>query len=403
MSPTVSNLDVPRAGQWSHRSGTPVRVLHVIAGLNPGGIETWLMHIVHDMDRKRFEHEFCLYRLEGGPLLADLLSLDIPVHRHRLGGGLLGYVRFAREFSALLRHGDFDVVHCHGTLLTGFFVLLAERAGVPVRIAHAHSAAPVATGVLRAQVGRLLRRWIWRHATAGLACSSVAADAVFGPNWQADPRFGLLHCAIDPAPFKHPIDRLGLRAEWGLSDHALVVGHVGNFSPVKNYGFLIELAREAIRRDPRVYFLLVGDGAGRAAVAATIRALGIEKRVLLTGVRRDVPCLMRAVMDVLVFPSFAEGLPMTLIEAQAAGLPCVVSDAVCREAEVAPGRLDLVPLSAATDAWLERIFAFLSSPRLDTAEALRQLNQTDFVIEQSTRKLADAYAGALMQRPPKSR
>jgi glycosyltransferase involved in cell wall biosynthesis len=370
----------------------PVRVLHVIAGLNPGGIETWLMHVVRKMDRRRFHHSFCLYRLSGGPLLPDLKALSIPVHECRLGQGLSGYRNFARQFSLLLRSNSYHVVHGHGTLLPGLFAFLAERAGVPVRIAHAHSAAPVAPGLVSWPSRRLLRHWIRRTVTAGLACSSVAGDAVFGKGWKRDRRFEILHCAVDPEPFSRPVDKLSLRAEWNLPAGALVLGHVGNFSPVKNYPFLIDLAHAAIRSDPRFFCMLAGDGVERAAVAEKVRALGIQDRVLFAGRRSDVPLLMRAVFDVLAFPSFAEGLPMTLIEAQAAGLPCVVSDAVSREAEVAPGRLNFLPLSAGVGPWLHRVLELTEAPRLDSTAAVRQLNGTDFVIGRSIQRLEALYS-----------
>jgi glycosyltransferase involved in cell wall biosynthesis len=395
MTPDVVEREVASTGAPGACAVDPIRILHVIAGLNPGGIETRLMHVVRGMDRRRFQHSFCLYRLSGGPLLADLKELSIPVHKRPVGHGLFGCWRFSREFSKLLRGNSYQVIHCHGTLLPGFFAFLARRAGVPVRVAHAHSAASASPSVASWPYRRLLRHWIWRHATAGLACSSAAGDAVFGPGWGGDARFSVLHCAVDAEPFTREVDGLRLRSEWNLPAGALVIGHVGNFSPVKNYGFLIELACAAIRSDPRFFCLLVGDGVERAAVAEKVRALGIENRVRFAGLRRDVPLLMRAVMDVLVFPSFAEGLPMTLIEAQAAGLPCVVSDAVSRETEVAPGRLNFLPLSAGVSGWLRRVVEVTNEPRLDSAEAMRQLSGTDFVIGQSIHQLADLYSKEL--------
>jgi glycosyltransferase involved in cell wall biosynthesis len=323
--------------------------------------------------------------------MPDLKRLSIPVHYCPLGRNLWENARFVRRFSAILRSGRYQVVHCHGRLLMGLFAVLAKRLGVSV-IVHAHSTAATPLGPIFAPIHHLLRRLILRCADAGLACSSVAADAIFGLGWRSDARFQVLHCAINPDPFTWPVDRVRLRSELGLPADALVVGHVGNFTPLKNYRFLIDLACEAVHRDARIYFLLVGKGVGRADVGARIRAEGIEDRVLLMGVRRDVPLLMRAAMDVMVLPSISEGLPMTLIEAQAAGLPCVVSSAVCRESEIAPGRLNFLPLAAGLDAWVNRVFELLKAPRLEYDEAIRQLKDTDFVIAKSATALGEIYS-----------
>jgi glycosyltransferase involved in cell wall biosynthesis len=170
---------------------------------------------------------------------------------------------------------------------------------------------------------------------------------------------------------------------------------VGLFDPRKNQAFLLQVAREVLKARPEVRFLLVGDGPARPKIEAMARELGIERNVVFTGQRSDVPRLMLAAMDVFALPSIEEGLAIVLTEAQAAGLRSVASDAVPPEAAVIPGTVERLPLSEGPEPWAQCLLRFLERGRVEKEMALRTLEPTDFNIQHSCAELTRMYDRAI--------
>jgi glycosyltransferase involved in cell wall biosynthesis len=371
-----------------------LRVLHVVGGMNRGGIETWLMHVLRQADRGRCRMDFvvhtdrpCAYDDEIRALGGRILPCPAPNRTPPWG--------YSRAFRRLLaEHGPYDVVHSHLHFYGGNVLRLAHKAGVPVRIAHSHcdvSSAEARGGVLRRGYRGLMRHWVRRHATAGLAASRLAAADLFGPAWESDPRWRIFYCGIDLSPF-HEADAAALRPNLGQPEGAFVIGHVGRFAEQKNHAFLVEIAAEVAHRDPQMHLLLVGEGELRAAVEEQVRRAGLAGRVTFAGARPDVPRLMLHAMDVFVLPSLYEGLPVVGLEAQAAGLPLVTSDAVTPEVARVPHLVRRLPLSAPASAWADAVLAARDGRR-DAArrEALAIMAGGPFDIRASVRELERLY------------
>lgn len=256
----------------------PIRILHVVGGMNVGGVETWLMQVLRNIDRDRYRMDFlvhtdrpCVYDEE----IRTLGSAIIPCLRPA------NPVLYAYNFLRILRqHGPYDVVHSHVHHFSGFVVWLAQRAGVQTRLVHSHSD----TSTLR-QTKRFFREWYLRYteslitkcATAGLACSPKAAIDLYGGRWEQDKRWRLLYCGIDLSPFRLPADRLGVRTELGIAENAFVLGHVGRFNEVKNHTLLVDIFAEVVRREPQAHLLLVGDGALRKNMEKKVSELEIGR------------------------------------------------------------------------------------------------------------------------------
>jgi glycosyltransferase EpsF len=176
-------------------------------------------------------------------------------------------------------------------------------------------------------------------------------------------------CGIDLSPFESgpqpgQIDsQINLRSELGIPDRALVIGHVGRFFAVKNHGFVVEIAEEVLKKVPNTVFLLVGWGPLQEQIEADIRRRGLQDRCRILGERRDVPELMMQVFDALVLPSRIEGVPVTMFEAQAAGIPCVISDRVSRSAQVVPELVHYMSLAESPSMWAEALVASVSQAR----------------------------------------
>jgi glycosyltransferase involved in cell wall biosynthesis len=236
-----------------------------------------------------------------------------------------------------------------------------------------------------------MRTLIHRSATAGFAASSEAGRALFDASWGQDARWGLLRCGINLDPFKRLGDR-HLRQELGIPDDAFVIGHVGRFVEAKNHAFLVSIARAAGGMDSQAHFLLVGDGPLRPQIELEAARQGVRNRITFAGERHDVPQLMTGVMDAFVLPSITEGLPVALLEAQAAGLRALVSDRVSPEAEAVLGAVCAVSLAEPAGVWAERLLALKHRPNVLLREnALRLLKGSPFDIRASLDTLSDRY------------
>jgi glycosyltransferase involved in cell wall biosynthesis len=169
-----------------------------------------------------------------------------------------------------------------------------------------------------------------------------------------------------------------------------VIGHVGRFDVSKNHSFLLRVAAEVVRHEPRAFFVLVGDGPLRAEIEAECERAGLRDRFLFTGVRTDVPRLLRS-FDAFLFPSLREGLPLVGIEAQAASLPIVLSETITPEVVVVPTLFRWLSLAEPPSIWAATVRSVLRQPRLPQGAALCALERSDFDLRHSLRTLESAY------------
>ncbi len=290
------------------------------------------------------------------------------------------------------------MVHSHIFNFSGFVLRLAARHGVPVRIAHSHTDTRLKEAsrgwhqrLWRAAYLGLTKSWIGRYATLRLGVSALAAEALFGRNWATDRRNRVLPLGLDFSAFGVRHDAAEVRRSLGLPTDALVIGHVGNYVWHKNHDFLIEIAAEALRREPRARLLLVGHHLLGSPIEARVRALGLADRVVIAGPRDDVPRLMTAAMDVFLFPSHYEGFGLVLLEAQAAGVPCVFADSLPAEVDVLPALVHRVPLAAPAADWASTTLTAARHRPLAREDALAGLLQSEFNIANSVKTLMQLY------------
>ncbi len=366
-----------------------IRVLHALGTLNPGGVETWLMNVLRHVDRTRVQMDFCTFGTGKGVFAAEAESLGSTVHSCAIEKGAHS---LGQRFREIVREGKYGVVHSHVHHFSGVLLRWAEAEGVPRRIAHSHSAQDGKRTTFPRRLYRgVMVALIRRHATHCLAASRQAAAGLFGPQWESDNKIRVLHYGVDLRPFEQPVDPNEVRGEFGLPLGVPVVGHVGRFVEPKNHTFLIEIAREVIGRRPDCHFLLVGDGPLRPTVEAQTKALGLCKNIHFTGTRHDVPRLLRGAMDAFVMPSLWEGLPVGLIEAQAAGLPCVVSDRVTTEVALLAERVAFASITTGPELWSDILLGLLMKTAVQREGCLERVSKSDFAIESSVRRLEEVY------------
>jgi glycosyltransferase involved in cell wall biosynthesis len=379
-----------------------MRVLHILGSLDRGGVETWLLHTVQHINRRDVEIGFALHSPRVGVLEERMRDMSIPIFR--LGEpSLSAYNGYASRLRKVLRKFEPDIIHSHVHFYSGRVLQLAKRYGVLGRVAHSHTNEPIVrVNPVRRAYTRLSRRWVSRYATAGIAASPEAAANLFGPRWDADPRWMLLPCGIDLSEFKVDArtirDGSSLRNQLGLPEDARVVGHVGRFVPAKNQQFIVEIAEPLMKKVSNVYFILVGRGPLRDSIENDIRRRGLSDHCLVLGERNDVPDLMLRLFDLFLLPSLYEGLGMSVLEAQAAGVPSIVSNRVSRSVAIVPDLVQFLPLAGSRSLWVGAIAkAFETAPPVSQQIALRRMEDSPANIELCVQHLERLYRRAMHQ------
>ncbi len=381
-----------------------VRIAHVLSGMASGGIEHWLANLAFESRRSRgesVEFEFITLLAEGG-VVADILSANgfrvrhIPFSWRTPAATALSLIR-------LFNSRRYDAVDCHADYLAGFVNFCAMLAGVPCRIAHVHStrfAFADPARELRYRAGLLLRVLCLRCSNAVVGCSRDSLWAFLGSpaacrGIPAGAKTRVIHCGVPLDRFRACLDAGPdvLREEAGLPPDSRVLIHVGRHAPEKNLGFLLEVFRMARERIEKLRLVFVGEGEDTAGLRLRARSMGIIDHVRFLGFHANVARLLRTA-SAFVFPSINEGLPVALVEAQAAGLPCLVSDTVTDECDIVSELVVRLPLSS-PDAWVRAIERRLErTPGVTPRAALDLVDGSSFNIEYSYREHMDLYLNA---------
>ena len=320
-------------------SNQPLRVAMVMGKMLGGGVEAVVMNNYRYIDRHKVQFDF----------LVDADSTLVPREEIEALGGRIFDIppyqhvgEYQKVLQRLFRQEGWQIVHSHINALSIFPLRAAKIAGVPVRIAHSHSTSSKGEFVRNA-AKQLLRTQANRYPTVRLACTEHAGRWLFG-----GAPFEVLANPIDFKRFIFdPVARVELRRAWGVGDADLLIGHVGRWAPPKNQIHLLHLLRGLVDYCVGAWLEILGDGPDRAAIEAEARSLGLLDRVIAPGCIDSAKAY--SAFDLFCFPSRYEGLGMAAMEAQAAGLPCFVSDAVPAEIDLT-GDVRFLSLNS-VDAW----------------------------------------------------
>lgn len=306
------------------------RILILCTDLNIGGAQT----VAANISKYAPEHlhmTYLVFRDTPGDYEQAILDRGHRVlHWPSPSGRLAG---FFLELLQLLRREHFDAVHCHNMFNCGPVMLAARLARVPVRISHSHTTREERReSLVRTLYRRAMQLLIRTCSTDFWACGREAGHVLYGQSW-FDRRGVIIANGIDQSVFAFREDlRREIRRSYGVSDR-YVIGHAGHYVEVKNQKFLIECMPGILALRPDAVLLLFGDGPDRAMLEQTIRQLGLADRVRLMGNAPGMGRILSA-FDVFAFPSLFEGTPLSLLEAQTNGLPCVISDRIPDDAVV---------------------------------------------------------------------
>lgn len=355
-----------------------IRILQVVTHMDRGGLETMLMNYYRHMDRSRVQFDFLTHRDYDGDYGEEIKKL----------GGILYHMPVLNPFSPSYRrslgkffddHPEYKIIHVHQDCLSGVILHVAKEHGVPVRIAHSHGASQIRD--IKYPIKLVYRHFIARYATKLMACGEDAGKWMF-----CGAPFEILSNAIPAADYSFAGEKKRIQREkWGIQPHELLIGHVGSFTIPKNHLFLLDVFYEIQKHTP-AKLMIVGDGNLRPSIEEKIRKLGLEEKVILTGLRSDVPELLQA-MDVFVFPSLYEGLPVTLVEVQASGLPCLISDKVPIECKMTEA-VQQIPLTDSPEIWAEKAVEAAQTPRKNTYE---EIKAAGYDIVENAKRLQKIY------------
>jgi glycosyltransferase involved in cell wall biosynthesis len=319
-----------------------------------GGIESFLHSVLQHLDYDKLRVDIVTACQKKSIFTESLQNLG--VRFYELSGSQHNLSENHRKFRRLLKENRYDVIHLNifqGVSL--YYAQLAKQAGVSIRIVHSHNTAlrRSSTKPLKLLIHHIAKELFSGAATNLWACSSAAAAFLFPPNLLREKGFMFIPNGIDTEKFRFdPTTRGSVRAELGLQD-TFVVGNVGRLCYQKNQDFLLEIFAEIYIQRPDSRLLLIGEGEDRVILEKKAAALGIENAVIFYGVSANVEQLLWA-MDAFVFPSRFEGLGIAAVEAQAAGLPCICSEQIPKEARLTDGVLTLA-LDAGAKVWAKSI------------------------------------------------
>lgn len=310
-----------------------IRILHVIGQMNRGGAESMIMNIYRKIDRTKIQFDFVVHTDSICDFDDEIKLLGGKIYNcpRFTGINIVSYIKFWNEF--FKEHKEYKIIHGHIGSSASIYLEIAKKNGL-FTIAHSHSGG-FDTGIKGSMY--ILFSYPTRFiADYFFACSESAGISRYGKRVVNNKTiFSVLKNAIDVNQYAFSEEiRDKKRKELDL-ENKFVIGHVGRFDKAKNQEYLVEIFKLIAKKNENAILILIGDGELRPHIFEKVKNYGLGDRVIFTGVRSDVNELLQA-MDVFVFPSIYEGLPVTVIEAQAAGLPCIISDTITDEVCITP-------------------------------------------------------------------
>ncbi len=365
----------------------PIRVLQVIGVMNRGGAETMIMNLYRHIDREKVQFDFVENAGEKAAYDEEIRQLGGRIFRcpRFRGINLADYKKWWQRFFD--EHArEYRIVHGHIGSTASFYLQEAKKHGL-VAVAHSHNTnGPLSVSSL---LYRALSQTTRSIADYFFGCSIQAGIDRYGAEIVRNgDRFLILNNAVDTAQFAYDTAaRTQSRAALNYRETDFVIGHAGRFMEQKNHAYLLDIFLEISRLAPDARLLLVGDGPLREKTRQKAETLGIVDKVTFTGVRADVAELMQA-MDVLLFPSKNEGLPVTLVEAQTSGLPCVISDRIPGDSILCDDLVTVCSLEESPAFWARKVLETKNTERRDHS---REVNAAGFDINETAKWLEAFY------------
>ncbi|MEG1862343.1 MAG: glycosyltransferase family 1 protein [Oscillospiraceae bacterium] len=336
-------------GAQTGKTILPIRVLHCVAGMGMGGYENFIMNIYRNIDRQKVQFDFILSF--SGVFCDEILSLGGKIYKIPFITQV-GPFEYRKSIDHIIKaHREYRIIHSHMDKFSGLIMEVAKNNNIKCRIAHSHSTKNDG-GIIFNSVKNFYGTKIEKNATDFFACSQSSARWLFPGKLN---EAVLVNNGIDLSKFKY---NMGLNIEQRKKykiENKFIIGHIGRFSQSKNHKFIIEVFSQLSALCEDALLILVGDGKEKKYIEQIVNSKNLQDKVIFMGLRSDVSQILQ-MFDVFVFPSVYEGFPIALIEAQAAGVPCIVSQNITREAKLT-SHTKFLPISGKKirEIWVKEI------------------------------------------------
>jgi glycosyltransferase involved in cell wall biosynthesis len=362
-----------------------IRVLHIVTKMYAAGIETLIMNIYRNIERNKIQFDFLTHRDGKGFYDEEILELGGDIY-HVPPINPFNHHKYLKALDIFFSdHKDYRIVHSHINTYSMYPLRAAMKAHIPIRIAHSHIAdVPID---LKTPFRIYTKSKLKYFSTHNFACSKIAGIWLFGEEEIKKNNFKVVNDSINPLLFSYNEKiRKRVKSDAGL-DGRFIIGHIGRFSKQKNHKFLIDIFKVVHDKIPDAILMLIGDGELRQKVEEKALALGLKNNIIFAGVRSDIEELLQA-MDVFVFPSLYEGLGLVVIEAQAAGLHCIVSDTIPKEVYVTD-LIEKVSLNSSAELWAKKILKYVSGYK--RVNKYKQIKKMGYDIKDTAKFLEEFY------------
>lgn len=366
----------------------PIRVLQVLHILNRGGAEAMIMNLYRKVDRTRVQFDFLVHEPDKGLFEDEITQMGGRIFRV---SAFKGYnaLSYYRECKRLFRkHPEIKVVHGHLGSCAALYLKAAKECGM-FTIAHSHSAGS-GTHSIKGYAYNIFSYPTRYVAQQLFGCSTEAGLSRYGRTAVEGSKYMNFNNAVDVSAYLFNADnRLALRTELHISNDTLLIGTVGRVTPPKNPYRILSIFKQIVKDNANVKCLWVGTGEMEPEIRSSIEAEGLQDRIIMTGVRSDIPKVMSA-LDGMLFPSLWEGLPVSVIEAQAANLPVVLANTISRETQIS----DLLrwhSLDEDDSVWATDTIQLAKEQKDNRSHYLFDISTTGYDINETVKWIMDFY------------
>lgn len=364
----------------------PIRVLQILGIVAGGGVEAVIMNYYEHIDRSKIQFDFIVH--SNSPV-------DITERVESMGGQVYKVTPYTEnicifmyDIYKIIRKNKYQIIHSNMNTLSVFPLFAAWLAGAKIRILHNHSTS-VPSETKRNIMKIILRPIAKLFANRYFACSRLAAEWMYGKDCMSSRCVTIINNAVDLKKYVFDEEkRIKIRNKLGI-ENQLVIGHVGRFMYQKNHEFLIDMFSEVIKSNHNIRLLLVGEGPLYKTIKKKVKDLCLEDKTIFLGLRSDVQDLYNA-MDLFVLPSYYEGLPVVGVEAQANGLPILVSTNITNELKLT-NVIKYKSLSDGAWSWAEYIVKFLNNKNIKRSNTFNIMTESGFNIDKEAEKLEKLY------------
>lgn len=370
-----------------------VRVLQITGKMNIGGAETLIMNLYRAIDKKKIQFDFISFGEGEG---------DFDEEIRELGGNIIniaspiekGLYYFLKDLYNVIKKTDYDVVHSHILFNSSWPLLIAKMCSIKVRIAHAHSTkSSSAKNNIAKFKHKIMRSIILFSVTKKVACSKEAGEFLFGKKFLMDGV--VLKNSIDCENFQNIDKELieDMKKKLGIEEKTINIAQVGTLKDVKNHMYSLEIAKQLKKKNVSFKMYFVGDGELERELTKKRNNLKLNENVIFVGKTKNVNSILELV-DLVILPSKYEGLPLTMIEAQSLGKPCIVSSKVTKAIDMGMDLIQYINIDEKSKSmWVDAILNTKNINKISKQEAYKNIYKNGYDVSSSIKIISETYKG----------